>query len=596
MNRCYAFSFLCITALILAPIVGNAQTHTFSTNPRAKADSASDKPPANFTEAEKAKWKQEQETKKQQNANATPAETKKANSPANPATKNNDSKPAKSPSSSSSPATQSTALLSADSLDQYIERGMKQWQIPGLAIAVVKDGKVVMMKGYGVREEGKKEKVDENTLFIIASNSKLFTGTALANLDFQKKLSLDDKVTKHIPWFKLYEPTSTQLATVKDMLCHRIGTKTFQGDFTFWDSNLPKDSIIWKMRYLKPVGEFRQDYGYCNSGFLVAGEVLKKVTGQSWEEYVQQNILSPLGMTNTYMNTAGLGQRNNVAQPYNNLYGPLTKIPFDNVDNLGPATSMVSNVKDLSKWLLFQLDSGRYEGRQVLPWAVLQKTRDANIMTGSRKSAAYPTHFRAYGLGVFMTDYNGKQVYWHTGGAFGQVTNVCFVPEEKLGITILTNNDNQSFFEALRYQILDSYLNVPYTNRSDFQWSFFTQNKKTTDADLAAMQAKVAQKNKPAVALNNLTGDFYNTVYGKISITANGDKLVCSFQHHPDLKGTMEYMDNNEFRVTYSNIAYGIYPAKFTVKDGKATAVEIKSNDFVESDAYLFVKDPSVIH
>lgn len=479
-----------------------------------------------------------------------------------------------------------------DSLDKYIERGMKQWQIPGLAIAIVKDGKVVLMKGYGVRELGKEDKVDENTLFIIASNSKLFTGTSLAKLDFEKKLSLNDKVTQYIPWFRLYDSNATRLVNIKDMLCHRLGTKTFQGDFTFWDSNLPKDSIVWKMRYLKPPGEFRQDYGYCNSGFLVAGQVLEKVTGQSWETYVKENILTPLGMNNTYMNTAGIAQRKNVAQPYNNLYTSITKIPFDNVDNLGPATSMVSNVNDLSKWLLLQLDSGRYEGKQVLPWPVLQKTRDINILTGSRKSAAFPTHFRGYGLGVFSTDYAGRQVYWHTGGAFGHVTNVCFVPEEKLGITILTNNDNQSFFEALRYQILDAYMNLPYTDRGKFQWGFFAQGKNETDKELAALKARVDKKNQPETALTDYTGDYVNTVYGKITISKSGQMLICRFQHHPDLIGYMEYMDNNEFRITYSNIGYGIYPAKFTLKDGKPAAVEIKSNDFVESDSYLFVKDP----
>jgi CubicO group peptidase (beta-lactamase class C family) len=484
-----------------------------------------------------------------------------------------------------------TPSFITDSLDSYITRGMKEWQIPGLSIAIVKDGQVILSKGYGVRELGKEEKVDENTLFIIASNSKLFTGTSLAKLDFEKKLSLNDKITTYFPWFKLYDSNATRMVTVKDMLCHRLGTKTFQGDFTFWDSNLDKDSIMWKMRYLKPPGEFRQDYGYCNSCFLVAGQVLEKVTGQTWESYVQQNILMPLGMTNTYMNTAGLAKRNNIAIPHNNLYSGLTKIPFDNVDNLGPATSMVSNVKDLSHWLLLQLDSGRYEGKQILPWAVLQKTRDLNILTGSRKSSAFPTHFRGYGLGVFATDYAGKQVYWHTGGAFGHVTNVCFVPEEKLGITILTNNDNQSFFEALRYQVLDAYLGLPYTDRSKFQLDFFMQGKKQTDDELAALKARVDKKNTPALKLSDYTGDYYNTVYGKITISKSGEMLICRFEHHPTLIGYMNYMDNHEFRITYSNIGYGIYPVKFTVKDGKPINVEVKSNDFVESDSYLFVKD-----
>ena len=488
-----------------------------------------------------------------------------------------------------------TPRFVSDSLNNYIERGMKQWQIPGLSISIVKDGKVILQKGYGIREIGKEGKVDENTLFIIASNSKLFTGTSMAKLDVEKKLSLNDKITKYIPWFKLYDSNSTRMVTIKDMLCHRLGTKTFQGDFTFWDSNLPKDSIVWKMRYLKPTGQFRQDYGYCNAAFLVAGQVLQRVTGQTWESYVHDNVLTPLGMSNTYMNTAGLAQRNNVAVPHNNLYTSLVKIPFDNVDNLGPATSMVSNVKDLTKWLLLQLDSGRYEGKRILPWDVLQKTRDINILTGSRKSTVYPTHFRGYGLGVYATDYNGRQVYWHTGGAFGHVTNVCFVPEENLGITILTNNDNQNFFEALRYQLLDAYLGVAYTDRSKFQWGFYVQEKKETDNKIAALKKRVEKKNTPEMPLEYFTGDYFNTVYGKITISKNENMLICRFQHHPDLIGTMEYMDNNEFRVTYSNIGYGIYPAKFSLKAGKPVAVEVQVNDFIETDNYLFVKDPTGI-
>lgn len=480
-----------------------------------------------------------------------------------------------------------------DSLDAYIKRGMEQWQIPGLAIAIVKDGNVILEKGYGVKTMNKPDKVDENTLFIIASNSKLFTGTAMAKLDYEKRLSLNDKVTKHIPWFRMWDSTSTKLVTLKDMLSHRVGTKTFQGDFTFWDSNLPKDSIVWKMRYLKPPNQFRQEYGYCNAGFLVNGQVLKNVTGKTWETYVEENILNPLGMSNTYMNTAGMAARKNVATPHSNTFGPLSILPYDNVDNLGPATSMVGNVHDITKWLKLQLDSGRYEGKRILPWEVLQKTRDANTIVNSRKNANYPTHFVTYGLGVLSTDYNGKQVYWHTGGAFGFVTNVCFVPEEKLGITILTNNDNQSFFEALRYQILDAYLNVPYKDRSKVLLNLTAPIKGSTGAQLLSMRKRVEAKAAPQLPLEAYTGDFYNTVYGKITLEKNNkNQLICKFQHHPNMVGILDYMDNNEFRLTFSNIAYGISPAKFIIQNGKVQSVQIKPTDFVEYDAYLFSRNP----
>jgi CubicO group peptidase (beta-lactamase class C family) len=478
-----------------------------------------------------------------------------------------------------------------DSLERYIARGMKDWNIPGLAITIVKDGKVVFIKGFGVKEVGKPEKVDANTLFIIASNSKLFTGTSLALAEHEKKLSLDDKVTQYIPWFKLYDSTSTKLATVKDMLCHRLGTKTFQGDFTFWNSNLSKDSIIWKMRLLKPEGEFRQNYGYCNAGFLVAGEILQQVTGSTWEKFVQDRMLNPIGMTNTYMNTAGMGGRKNVAVPYSNSFGPLSKLPYDEIDNLGPATSMVSCVNDLTKWLMFQLDSGKINGQAVIPWQAMQKTRDGNILTGTRKSPYYPTHFRAYGLGEYMTDYNGKQVFWHTGGAFGFVTNVCFIPEEKLGISILTNNDNQNFFEALRYQIMDAYLGVPYVDRSKFLMQFQQQDQVLNDSKMKGWEERAKKKPTLPVSADAFVGTYYNHVCGNMQIVKENNELTVLLSHHPKLKGKLEYIDNKNFLLTWNHPSYGKFAVPFEIKNNKVSAIEIKASDFVEYDGYVFLKN-----
>jgi CubicO group peptidase (beta-lactamase class C family) len=163
-----------------------------------------------------------------------------------------------------------------DSLDTYIKNGIKQWNIPGLSIVIVKDGKVVLMKGYGVRDIKTNVPVDENTLFMIASNTKLFTATCLAQLQYDKQLSLDDKVTKYFPNYRLYDPITTQLVTIKDMLSHHLGTKTFQGDFTFWDSKLSRSEIMDKMKLLKPSQNFRQSFGYCNSCFLTAGQIIER--------------------------------------------------------------------------------------------------------------------------------------------------------------------------------------------------------------------------------------------------------------------------------------------------------------------------------
>lgn len=477
-----------------------------------------------------------------------------------------------------------------DSLDSYIQQGMKDWNIPGLAIAIVKDGKTVVMKGYGVKNLQTNEPVDSLTLFMIASNTKLFTGTALAQLEYDKKLSLSDKIIKYFPDYKLYDSFATKEVTIQDMLGHHLGTKTFQGDFTFWNSSLSRKDILYKMRFLQPVQPFRASYGYCNSCFLTAGEVIQLVSGKPWEVYVYDSLIMPLGMTHTHTLSYGMQQMPNVATPYSNSFADnLYALPYDNIDNLAPAGSMVSCVSDIAHWLLMQLDSGKYSGKTIVPWPVVQKTRDGNTIIATRKSSWLPTHFMAYGLGVFERDYAGKQVFEHTGGADGFVSNVCFVPEENLGITILTNNDNQAFFELLRYQILNAYLNVPYENLSKKRLHFFLQERAANLAQLHALQNRVKEQ-LPSLPFSAYTGMYKNALYGEISIQASGNDLIIDFKGHKNLKALLQYMDNDEWLMKYSNPAYGIFPIKFQIKNKKINSVEIKMNDFIEYDSYLFTK------
>lgn len=477
-----------------------------------------------------------------------------------------------------------------DSLETYIGKGMQDWDVPGLAIVIVKDGKTVYSKGFGVRNLETKQPVDENTLFMIASNTKLFTGTALALLETRGKLSLNDRITKFFPGFQLYDTLSSRMVTIRDMLTHRIGTKTFQGDFTFWNTKLDRKEIMRRMRLLKPAGQFRQDYGYCNSCFLAAGEVVPKVSGISWEQFIQDSMLTPLRMTGSSALSTGIAEKQNVATPYTTSYtGTLQKVPYDNWNNLAPAASIVSNVKDLSHWLMMQLDSGRFEGKQVLPFSVLLKTRDVQIVTGSRRSAVFPVHFRGYGLGLFASDYNGRALYWHTGGAGGMVSNVCFVPEEKLGIAILTNNDNQGFFEALRYQVLDAYLGVPYVNRSLQQLGGFRASMKAQLQEIAGWKARV-KGNKPPLPLSAYTGTFTNNLNGDITITTSGSGLRINFATKPDLWATLDYLDNGEWLLQYNNIEYGIFTTRFGISGNMVKSITTKQNEFVEYDPYVFIK------
>jgi len=220
------------------------------------------------------------------------------------------------------------------------------------------------------------------------------------------------------------------------------------------------------------------------------------VIGQTWEQYVQDSILNRLGMNESFSSSNGIENRSkNIAVPYTTSYtGKLNTVPYDVWDNLGPAASVVSNVSDLSKWLFFQLDSGRLNGERKMPWSTLARTRQMNIVTGSVKSSVYPINFRGYGLGLNIADYNGRQVYWHTDGAAGMVSHVCFIPDEKLGIAILTNNDNQNFLEALRYQIMDAYLGVAYKDRSAASLPAFNKDMKEQLDEIAAVTTTDIQR------------------------------------------------------------------------------------------------------
>ncbi|HMP94595.1 MAG TPA: serine hydrolase, partial [Phnomibacter sp.] len=293
----------------------------------------------------------------------------------------------------------------------------------------------------------------------------------------------------------------------------------------------------------------------------------------------------------SFASSNGIENRSsNIATPYTTSFtNELRPVPYDRWDNLGPAASIVSNVSDLAHWLTFQLDSGRYQGKPIIPWQALKRTRQMFIPISSQKSATLPINFRGYGLGLNMADYNGRQVYWHTGGAAGMVSNVCLVPDAQLGIAILTNNDNQSFFEALRYQILDAYLEVPFTDRSQMMYTPFAQGMQQQVQQIKEWQQAISDS-IPAAALNAYTGTYQNSLYGPITLKPVGKGLQVSFGLHPGLVGQMRYMQNGEWYLEYENIEYGIFTTRFTFNNGKPSSVVIPFNDFVEMDPYTFTK------
>lgn len=477
-----------------------------------------------------------------------------------------------------------------DSLDSYVKKGMSDWKIPGLSVAVVKDGKVVFAKGYGVTHTGGIEPVDENTLFMIGSNTKAFTATALAILQESGKMSLNDKVKKWMPEFRLRDTLASNDIMVCDLLSHRIGFETFQGDFTYWSSNLSRADIIKKMAFIRAPYKFRTKWGYCNAAFLTAGELIPRITGRTWEEMVRDSILVPLHMSRTLMLSDDAKKLSNAAFPHTLINNKVEEIPFANLYNLAPAGSMISSAKDMTSWLIAQLDYGKFNNKQVVSRKAIQAIRMPYSIMAVDPRDKRTTHFYLYGLGLCINDFNGKMYYSHTGGVDGFLSSVMFMPEEKLGIVVLTNTDQNNFYMDLTNEIRDSFLGLPYTGYSSRSLARFSENKMIADAKTDSLKSIVRKNIKPSLPFEQFVGKYTNEVYGEISLNIENGKLNITFSNHPDLTAKLEHINNDVFLCTYSNPTMGILEMPFKIANGKVEGLTLRVNDFVEFTPYDFKK------
>jgi CubicO group peptidase (beta-lactamase class C family) len=479
-----------------------------------------------------------------------------------------------------------------DSLDNYINKALTDWRIPGAAVCIVKDGKIVLLKGYGIKELGLPNKVDVNTLFMIGSNTKAFTATALAMLQAEKKLSLDEKVTKYIPEFKLENKAAGEMAIVKDLLSHRLGFRTFQGDFTFYNTNLSRHDVIETLGKMKATYPFRTTWGYTNSAFLTAGEIIPRVTGKQWEVYLKENIFAPLGMSNTLALTADMPKALNRSVPHTLVDGRLTAIPYCNIDGLAPAASICSSASDMSKWVMALLDNGKVGNKQVIPAAAIAATRQPQDVVGNVNHLNGDSGFQLYGLGWFLQDYDGRRLVMHDGGVNGYVSSVTLVPKEHLGIIILTNTDQNSLYEALRWDIIDAFFMNKNYHYND---TYLAYNKSSTTASLAAdkkLRDSTMLNLRPELSLSKYTGKYVNDLYGSLEITPGeaNNELEIRFEHHPKMFAKLQPLGGNRFYVTFSDPTYGKAVFPFAVIDGKAVSLRVKVADFVEYNAYEFRK------
>ncbi len=346
-----------------------------------------------------------------------------------------------------------SANLPPADLDAYVAASMKTFHVPGMAVAIVKDGKIVVAKGYGVRKLGDPTPVDEFTMFGIGSNTKAFTTAALATLVDEGKLSWDDPVYQRLPGFVMYDPYVSHEMTIRDLLTHRSGMGLGEGDLLFWPpSTYTRDQIVYKLRFMKPHSSFRSRFAYDNLLYMTAGQIIPAVTGTSWDDYIQQRIFSSLGMNHSNVSNAAFKTGDDYAFPHSRVDGKLQVIHFEVLDNAGPAGSINSCAADMAKWVQLQLNRGKFADREGRLFGEQRSHEMWTPQTILPTEAVPPplgrlsANFADYALGWMLRDYHGRKLVGHTGGVAGFVSRVMLVPDENLGVVVLPHAEDDGAF------------------------------------------------------------------------------------------------------------------------------------------------------
>jgi len=440
--------------------------------------------------------------------------------------------------------------------DAYVVTAMRDWKVPGLAIAVVKHDRLVAARGYGIREEGKPGAVDENTIFAIGSNTKAFTSAALAILADVKKLQWDDPVIRHLPSFQLYDPWITRELTIRDMLSHRSGFTSFQGDLLWDGSAYKRDEVVRRMRLIKPNGSFRSTYGYSNIMYIAAGELLAAASGTSWDTFIREHLFGPLGMTRSSTSISALKDASNVASPHDELAGKIHPVPYRLVDNGGPAASINSTAKDMAEWIRLQLAEGAYGEKRIISAASLRQTQTPQtIIPGVGPAKLFPSsHFRAYGFGWVLQDYRGKKIVWHGGGIGGMKTMLLMVPEEHFGIVVLANRADTNLPEALAWRSVEVMLGLPARDWSKDWLELTTADEAAAAASAKRTDSQRLTSTKPTLPIERYVGLYSSEVYGDATVVLDNGHL--RIESSLDLNGTLDHWQNDTFRYKYDD-GYG---------------------------------------
>jgi len=473
--------------------------------------------------------------------------------------------------------------------DEYVDRTMRSFDAPGVAIGIVKNDSLIYSKGFGVCKLGTNQAVDENTLFAIGSISKSTVAVALGMLVDEGKLKWDDRVTQYLPDFQLFDPWVTCEITIRDLLTHRSGLISESGGTIWYGSDYDRAEVVQRLRYLKPVTSFRYKYAYQNVMYLVAGEIIPAVTGQTWDDFVKERIFRPLGMctTNTHLND--LDNFTNVSIPHAMLNGRQQPISYRNYDNVGPACSVNSTAVEMAQYVRLLLNGGVYKGQRLYSEAVACELFNPQMIVPIRDYGPglelMKPNFFAYGFGWFLKDYRGRKLVFHTGGLDGIRAMVMMIPAEKLGIIVLSNQEDSRFYNVLTYYLLDMYL-----TGKPYDWAAAYLKDRETALQHAAenerkIQAARIPGTKPSLELSRYIGKYNDRMCGEIIVGLEAGHLVLKFSHTPSFTADLEHWHYNTFRLKWRDpvVPDGFLTFQLSA-DGKVRRIDLDQPNLLDVD------------
>jgi CubicO group peptidase (beta-lactamase class C family) len=434
------------------------------------------------------------------------------------------------------------AQITSAEIDSLVLEAMEKFEVAGAAVAIVKDGKVIHKKGYGVQSIKTETPVTENSNFAIASNTKAFTSAALAILEEEGKINWDDKVIQHLPEFKMYNDYVTENFNIQDLLTHRSGLGLGAGDLMFFPdgADFTIEDVLGVFQYFEPVSDFRTKYDYDNVLYLVAGELIARVSGMSYDDFIAERILKPLKMDNSSPSLQKINDKNTLAMPHTTEDGDIREIPHIIKSINGAAGGMFSNVADMSTWMILQLNKGKYgDDKRLFSEENHREMWKVHTVIEPNRYPRYNSHFAGYGLGWFLADKKGDLEVSHTGGLPGMLSKVAMLPDRNLGVVVLTNTESggAGVFSTVTNTILDSYMGLDDNNWLELNLQNAQNRKGQGDEITTETWETVEKADQSIVDPENYLGTYRDNWFGDVEVHMRDGQLWISSKRSPKLNG-----------------------------------------------------------